>query len=153
MSRDTGFKAVFPIPYTPGKLRATGIDTNGNEVEEVTLATAGKPVAIRLTPDRTTLSADNQDLAYIVIEVVDKDGNVVPIADSMIEVSVTGNGSLIATGSADLKDASSYKSPKRKAWKGRAIAVAKSSHNKGTIKVKATSPGLKSHTVTLRAGQ
>lgn len=151
VSRDTGFKAVFPIPYTPGKLRATGIDTNGNEVEEVTLATAGKPAAIRLTPDRTNLSADNQDLAYIVIEVVDKDGNVVPIADNMIEVSVTGNGSLIATGSADLKDTSSYKSPKRKAWKGRAIAVAKSSHNKGTIKVKATSPGLKSHTVTLKS--
>ena len=58
-------KAVFSLTYTPGVLKAEGI-RNGETIETQTLRTAGKPVALRLTADRSKLNADGQDLSFIM---------------------------------------------------------------------------------------
>ena len=135
--------AVFEVAYAPGKLKATGVDASGNEVETVTLTTAGDPVAIRLTPDKTTLSADNQDLAYVVVEVIDAEGRVVPDAEFPVEFNVSGNAILKAAGNALLKDPDPYFDSKASTWKGRAMAIVKSTDRKGASTLKATAKGLK----------
>lgn len=141
-------KAVFTLPYRPGTLRAEGVDA-GTVAETKTLKTAGKPAAIRLTADRSAISGDPDDLAYIVIEVVDKDGNVVPVADNALTVTVGGNAALLALGNADIKDCDSYTDSSHKAWKGRALAVVRPDGRKGKATVKVTSPGLPSKTLRL----
>ncbi len=141
--------AVFEVAYAPGTLKATGVDASGNEVETVTLTTAGDPVAIRLTPDKTTLTADNQDLAYVIVEVVDAEGRVVPDAEVPVEFNVSGNAMLKAAGNALLKDPDPYYDSKATTWKGRAMAILKSTDRKGNATLKATAPGLKASTLRL----
>ena len=65
VSRDTEFKAVFSVPYKAGTLRA---EAGG---ESVTMKTAGEPARLRLTPDRTVMTADGQSLTFVTVEVLD----------------------------------------------------------------------------------
>ena len=152
MSRDNGYRAVFPVAYAPGQLRAVALDADGNPVgEDAVINTAGKPVAIRLTADRTSVAPNNQDLVYVVAELLDRHGNVVPDADTAIDFTISGPGAVIATGSANLKDTASYCDTSRTTWKGRALAIVKSSARPGTITLTARAPGLKKSTVAIKA--
>ena len=152
MSRDNGYRAVFPVAYAPGQLRAVALDADGNPVgEDAVINTAGKPVAIRLTADRTSVAPNNQDLVYVVAELLDRHGNVVPDADTAIDFTISGPGAVIATGSANLKDTASYCDTSRTTWKGRALAVVKSSTRPGTITLTARAPGLKKSSVAIKA--
>ena len=145
--------AVFTLPYAPGILRATGIDENGNEVEEVAIATSGAPAALRLTPDKTVMSADGQDLVYVVAEVIDSEGRVVPDAAMPVEFSVSGNAVIKTAGSADLSDTSDYASSSAATWKGRAMVILKSTDKSGKVTLTAKSPRLKSSTVKLSSAK
>ena len=129
VSRETEFKAVFSVPYKTGTLRA---EAGG---KSVTLKTAGEPARLRLTPDRTVMTADGQSLTFVTIEVVDKDGTPVPEAAIPCEAIVKGAGNLLAFASADLKDTEPYTSPRVKTWKGRALLVVRSTQKKGAVSV------------------
>ncbi len=141
--------AVFDVAYSPGTLKAVGIDMNGKDMETVTLSTAAEPVAIRLTPDKTIMSADGQDLVYVVAEAVDAAGRVVPDAEIPIEFNVSGNAVLKAAGSALLKDPDPYFDSKATTWKGRAMAIIKSTDRKGGSTLKATSKGFPTASIKL----
>ena len=129
VSRETEFKAVFTVNYEPGTLRA---EANG---QSVALSTAGEPARLKLTTDRTVMSADGQDLTFVTVEVVDKDGRVCPDAAIPCEAIVKGQGTLLSFASADLKDTEPYTSPRVKTWKGRALLVVRSTHKKGKAQV------------------
>ncbi len=82
-----GRQTVTPVPSSrmEGQIRprqtvAKGVH-KGRPVEAVVETTAG-PAALRLTPDRSTLTADNADLAVVNVAVVDAQGRVVPVADN-----------------------------------------------------------------------
>ena len=150
-SREQQFKAVYALNYEEGTLRAVGLDEAGNVQEEMTLTTAGKPAKIRLTADKRQMKADGQDLIYVIAEVLDKEGRVMPIADNRLQFTIKGAGVIEATGSADLKDSESYSKASRKAWKGRAVAVVRSIGKTGKITLNVSSPGLTSTAIVLTA--
>lgn len=136
-------RTVFTLPYAPGILRAVAIDDNGNEVAAARLVTAGAPARLRLVADRNVIAADGQDLVYVMVEVVDADGNIVPDAVLPVKFSVSGAGEFLAAGSADLTSREIYSEPAVTTWKGRVLAVIKSSDRPGTINLKAAAPGVK----------
>ena len=144
VSRETEFKAVFSVPYKTGTLRA---EAGG---KSVTLKTAGEPARLRLTSDRTVMTADGQSLTFVTIEVVDKDGTYVPEAAIPCEAIVKGAGNLLAFASADLKDTEPYTSPRVKTWKGRALLVVRSTQKKGSVNVTIKSP-LPTSSLTLKS--
>ena len=129
VSRETEFKAVFSVPYKAGTLRA---EAGG---KSVTLKTAGEPACLRLTPDRNVMTANGQSLTFVTIEVLDKNGTLVPEAAIDCEAIVKGAGNLLAFASADLKDKEPYTSPRVKTWKGRALLVVRSTQKKGSVSV------------------
>ncbi len=134
VSRETEFKAVFSLPYKAGILRT---EAGG---ESVTLKTAGEPARLRLTPDRTVMSADGQSLTFVTVEVLDKQGTLVPEAAIDCEAFIKGQGQLLAFASADLKDTEPYTSPRVKTWKGRALLVVRSTQKGGSVSVSIKSP-------------
>lgn len=144
------YKATFSIPYEAGQLKAVGLD-NGVVVEEHVLQTAGTGIQIRLTADCRNIKADGQDLSFITVEIVDKDGFVVPDAENLLNFKVKGPGRIIAAGSANLKDTDCYVSNQHKAWKGRAIVVIRNNGKKGKIRLSVESAGLKSSSIILTA--
>lgn len=147
-TREQEFKAVIPVPYAPGTLRVAGVE-NGREVESRTLETAGKAARIRLSADRTTMAADGQSLTYVNVEITDKSGRPMPIADNLLQFELEGPATLLATCSGDLKDCVPYTSPERKAWKGRAMAVVKSGKTPGEVTLTVKGKGLKKASVSL----
>lgn len=132
-------KAVFKVKYKPGTLTAKGLYMGvKNAFEECSLKTAGNPASVKLEAERIESPTDT--LVYYTALVVDKNGNICPNADNEIVFELNDNGrnaELLATGSADLKDKIPAKSTKRKAWKGRALAVVKVSGNADDIDLKA----------------
>lgn len=134
--------ASWKAPYETGVLRVVGYNAGKNAVESE-LESVKNAVELRLTADQETLEADNQDLSYITIEAVDENGNRNPRAENLIRFEIAGPGELIAVGNANPESVESYTDPERKLWKGRALAIIKSGYEKGTIRIKATSDGLK----------
>lgn len=148
-TRNEEFKAIFTIPYAPGTLKVVGVE-NGKETDARILETAGNPARIQLTADRTEITADGESLVYVMAEITDRKGRLVPNADALIKFDVQGAGTLLATCSADLKDESAYTDSRRKAWKGRAMAVIKAGKVKGKLQVTAHGQGLKKASVTVQ---
>jgi len=80
------------VAWAPGELKAVGYDANGKEVCTTTLATAGTPAALRLTPivSPQGLRADGADMALVQVEVVDAAGRRHPLALDMVDFDVQG---------------------------------------------------------------
>jgi beta-galactosidase len=136
------------VPYQPGELRAVGLDkTTG---ASVSLRTAGQPAEIRLKADRSTIRDDRNDLSYVTVEILDRNGVIVPNADVPIHFTVSGAGELAATGSPAPDDASSFHIPVRKTYQGRCLAILRPVGGSGTINLKAEAEGLKSASVSVR---
>lgn len=144
------FKATFTVPYIPGELKAVGID-DSKEAETTILRTAGAASQIKLKADRRTLNANGQDLSFITIEVADKDGIIQPNAENRLNFSISGAGIIAGVDNANMKDVDLYQGNSRKAWHGRALVVIRSTHEKGTIKLKVTSPDLAEAEIDLQA--
>lgn len=148
-TRNEEYKAVITVPYEPGELRVEAVDNQGNvlagmnEGGHTVLKTAGKPYALRLKADRTSLDADGQDLSFVAIEVVDRDGIVCPEASDEVHIAVEGAAGLAAFGNADIKESGTTVDNIHNVWKGRALAVVRSSSDGGKATIKVTAPGLK----------
>lgn len=148
-TREQEFKAVFSVPYEAGTIRAVGVE-NGQEKEPMEISTAGEPYRIRLTPDRSTITADGQDLSFVTVEVIDREGRVVPDAAERITFTIKGEGKIVAVGNANLQDTDSYTGNSRMTWKGRAMIVVRSTSESGTARLSASAPGLRSATVSIK---
>ncbi|UBZ14526.1 DUF4982 domain-containing protein [Flagellimonas marinaquae] len=141
LSQSDKYIAVFDVPYQPGELKATAYLDN-SEYGSKTLITSGKAASIRLTTDRNVLNPDRNDLSFIKIEVVDKNGQVVTDEEHSINISVSGDGELIGSGNASKDDMESFNKPKIKTFQGRAQAIVRPFEKSGTIKLTAKSVGL-----------
>jgi hypothetical protein len=80
------------VAWQPGELKAIGYDAHGKQVCETTLATAGAPVALRLTPIVSPhgLRADGADMALVQVEAVDAAGRRNPLALDTVDFDVQG---------------------------------------------------------------
>ena len=114
------------------------------------IKTAGHPVRIQLVADKTNLKADGKDLSFITVKIVDKQGNLVPNANNLIEFKITGNAKIAGTDNGYQADTISLQSNKRNCWKGFALAIVQASEKKGNITLTAISRGLSPASIILR---
>ncbi|MGF7137818.1 glycoside hydrolase family 2 TIM barrel-domain containing protein [Roseimarinus sediminis] len=137
----------WDVPYEPGELVAKG-KKDGKEYT-CRLVTAGEPAQIRLSSDREVIKADPTDVAHLTVEILDKDGNMVPTAGNLVRFEVEG-ATIIGVESGNMSDLSSPKAKERKAFNGLCLAIIQS-EKPGTISVKAVSDGLKSAVINIEA--
>jgi len=145
-----GFRAIFYLPYQPGTLKAAGLQ-DGQEKETFTIATADAPASIRLTPDRGTLRADGQDLSFVKVEVLDKNGQLQPNADEEISFDLSGPGLIAGLGSADMKSVEPYQGTQCRVFHGEAQIVVRSTKQSGALALKAHADGLSDGTTSIEA--
>ena len=151
IDQEKSITATFEVPYEPGTLVALCYD-NGKETVSQSLKTTGKPSAIRLVADRTRIRADRNDLSYVIAEIIDSDGNIVPDADNIVvKFQVAGNGKVAGVGSGDPGDMSSFQQPMKKTYQGICLAIIRPETTGGKIKVGATAEGLKGSSLTITA--
>jgi beta-galactosidase len=88
------------VKYEPGVLNAKGYN-GGQLVTESKVETTGEPAAVQLTPDRSSIRADGQDLSLVTVSVTDAQGRVVPTADNLVHFALSGPGEIIGVGNGD----------------------------------------------------
>ena len=133
--------AIFNVPYEAGVLKAVNV-INGKEADAFELKTAGSPKRIRLVADRANINASRNDLSYVMVEITDDKGQVVPDSDQLIQFSITGAGEIAGVGNASPTDVASFQEPARKTVNGKCLVIIRSSDKSGTIILKATAIGL-----------
>ncbi|HZM03399.1 MAG TPA: beta-galactosidase GalA, partial [Candidatus Saccharimonadales bacterium] len=90
----------WTVKYAPGVLLARGFQA-GKSVAEGEVQTVGAPAALRLSPDRTSLTAGDEDVSVITVAVADAQGRTMPLADNMIDFELTGPGRILGVGNGD----------------------------------------------------
>lgn len=148
VNRQTEFKAVFAIPYQEGTLKAEALQDD-KVMETRRLATASEPVAICAILEDKQMKADGEDLAFVQVEAVDKEGRVCPNAEVKLQLSVAGAGTLAAAGNADIKDLDPYTDNKMTTWKGRGLIVVRSTNKSGNAKLTIKTEGMKPVVVSI----
>lgn len=139
------------VKYEPGTVKVVAFNKNGQPVAEKELKTAGKPYKIVLAPDREVVQANGDDLSFVTVSVVDKNGIPCPTATNQLKFKVTGNGSFRAACNGDATSLELFHKPTMKLFSGKLVVLVQSSNNAGTINIAVSGDGLKTGKVALKS--
>ena len=133
------------VVYQKGELRVVAYDAEGNVAASESVRTAGKPYALRLECDRSSIARDGEDLAYVTVSVVDKDGNTVPTDTREVLASVSGAGEFRAIANGDPCSLELFHHPHMHLFAGKLTVIVRSKANAdGPILLKVNAKGLRS---------
>ncbi len=149
---DSEYKAVYEVPYAPGRLLAIGY-RDGREAGRWELRTAGSAAVAVASVDRSRLTADGDGLAYVTVELHDADGTPVYARkdDRQVRVRVSGAGTLAGIGNGNPVDVSSFQSGERNTFHGRVVAVVRAGTQPGPIVIDIDAEGLPPRQLRLHA--
>lgn len=136
--------------YEPGSVKVVAYNDKGEAVAEKEIHTAGKPYQIKLTADRNYIKADGKDLAYITVEVVDKEGNVCPNINDLVQFEVKGAGKFRASANGDATSLDLFHEPKMHLFNGKLMAIVQASEKTGEIIFKAKSQKIKGNQIKIQ---
>ena len=142
------YHLMWRVKFEPGEVKAVA-RKDGKVVAEKVIRTAGAPAALRLTADRTHFgkNPNGDNLAFITVEVVDKDGNLCPRAEDQIFFDVEG-GRIVGTDNGNPVSMERFKEPKRKAFNGKCLVVVAT--DGGDVKLKARGYQLQGGEILIR---
>jgi len=151
-------KAVFEyrlrwddVKYDPGELKVIAYK-NGKRWAQETIRTTGNATQLLANTDRSIIKADGEDLSFITVKVTDKNGLMVPDAKNKVSFTIEGPGEIVATDNGDPANLVAFPSKEREAYFGLVLAIVRFEKGKsGTIKIHASSPGLKTATVEIKS--
>jgi beta-galactosidase len=141
--------ATLTVPYAAGELTAVA-SRNGTEIGRTTLRTVGAPAALRLRSDVDDLSTSRDDLAHVLVEVIDRHGHVVPDAVLGVTFEISGAGGLAAVGNGNPHNVDSFTQPHRFTWHGKALAILRPAKQPGRLTLTARAPGVRPAALTLK---
>lgn len=102
-------------------------------------------------PDRSQIKADGKDLSFITVRVVDKNGNLCPLAENEITFKVKGVGIYRAGANGNPASLESFQIPRMKVFSGMMTAIVASTDKPGEIILEATGKGLAKGMVKLES--
>ncbi|HFU4123490.1 TPA: beta-N-acetylglucosaminidase domain-containing protein [Streptococcus suis] len=142
---------TWQVDYQPGTIKAIAYDAQGNVIEQTvgssqhsTFGTASKLLAKVAKVDQ---AVTDHSLAYIEIDVVDANNNLVVNAANPVSISVSGPAKLVAMDNGNAMDHQSYQADNRKAFAGKVLAIVQMTGASGTVSVTASADGLTASTV------
>lgn len=141
----------WQLAYKPGTLKAVAYDENDNIIATDVQKSFGDAAKIVCQSNKDTLLANGEDLIFVEINTIDKDGNFVANSRSRVHVSVTGAGRLVGLDNGDSTDFEQYKGTSRKLFSGRLLAIIAAKTESGDVHVEVTSPSLEPATLTIPA--
>jgi beta-galactosidase len=110
----------FDVPYEAGEITVVAYDENGKEAARETIKTAGEPDHLEVI--WANESENPEELCYMTVKVVDKDGNLCPKANNLI--SYEGEG-FVAAANGDAACLDSFVEPKMHAFAGQCTFILK----------------------------
>lgn len=138
------------VVYQPGEVQVATWK-EGRWWANDSVRSVGEAVTLRMSTDRTMINGDGLDLAFLIVEIVDGLGDVVPGAANEITFAVErGPGEMVASDNGDPTDFTPFPSPKRKAFNGLALGIVRGlAGSRGAVVVSASAQGLRGASVEL----
>jgi len=127
------------VKYEPGEIKVIAYDELGNKIGEDVRRTAGDPSQLDLKAEYTdgkSLKANGEDLAFITVSMLDKDGNLCPTASDNLTFEVSGNGKFEAACNGDATSLQPFTNPEMKLFSGQLVVVVRSSKSAGALTLK-----------------
>jgi len=143
VKQETGwYHVAWQVPWQPGTLKAVA-RRNGKIIATDEVTTAGPPAKLALSVDRSRVTADGQDLAYVTVKVLDAQGHVCPAADNLVKFELSGPGKIAGVGNGDSTCHEDFQADQHTAFNGLCLAIVRSERNQpGKLVVKASADGL-----------
>jgi beta-galactosidase len=139
------------VKYEPGELKAIAYK-NGKRWAEQIVRTTDNAAQLIITADRNEINADGKDLSFITVKIADKNGLMIPDANNKVSFTIEGPGEIVATDNGDPANLESFASKQSEAYFGLVLAIVRSEKGKpGTIKISASSEGLKMATMEIKS--
>jgi beta-galactosidase len=139
---------MWRVKYEPGTLKAVS-RKDGKVVLTREIHTAGAAAKIELVADRKNIKADGKDLSFITVRILDKDGNLVPNADNLVNFKLNGEAFIAGVDNGDEVSHDPFKANYRKAFNGLALAILQAKEKAGNITFTATSKGLQGASILI----
>lgn len=136
--------------YEPGTIKVVAYDESGKAVETKEVHTAGKPDRLVLSVDRQVIDANGEDIAFVRVSLVDKQGNLIPNDERLVNFSVKGAGTFRAAASGNPASLDLFHLPKHHLFSGELTALVQSGKKAGEISFTASASGVKSASLTIR---
>ena len=133
---DHEYHLMWRVKFEPGEVKAVA-RKNGKVVAEKTIRTSGAPAQLRMTSDRIRFgnNPNGDNLAFITVEVIDKDGNLCPRADDQVFFEVEG-GRIVGVDNGNPISMECFKDTKRKAFNGKCLVVVATDGGDVTVRAK-----------------
>ncbi len=139
------------VKYEPGTLKVVAYDKTGRAAAEKSIVTAGKPSKIVLEADRNVINADGNDISFVTVSVVDKDGNPCPTANQQLNFKVSGNATYRAACNGDATSLEQFHLPTMKLFSGKLVVLVQSTRKAGDIELLVEGKGLQSGLARLKS--
>lgn len=133
----------WDIPYQSGKLEVRGLDKNGKVVSKYEIQSSKQPYALEVLQTDKSIS-QNRGLAQVLIQVVDENGVPVMLADNEVTCTIEGPAKLLGLEASNNQDMTDYTDNVHRVFHGKILAYIEATGEKGTAKIKFSSPWLKS---------
>lgn len=138
------------VKYEPGELKAVAYK-KGKKWAEETVSTTGPAAQFMISADRDVIQADGNDLSFVTVRIADKSGLTVPDADNQISFAIEDHAQIDATDKGDPADLTFFASKERKAFSGLVLAIVRPQKDSyGSVKITASSPGLKKVVIEIK---
>ena len=147
------------VSFAPGQIKAIAYDENNQTIGTDTIETTGAAVALRMSikdgVGANSIRTGCNDVALVMVEVVDGEGRVVPTADNRVAFMATEGKALVylGGGNGDPAEHTPDKSNTRPAFGGLLLGVYGSTETEGTTTVTASAKGLKSASLDIVSKQ
>ena len=102
-----------------------------------------------MKPDRESIYSNRNDLAYIEVNLLDENGNLVLDDDQVVSFEIKGVADLIGVGNGNPVEMKSFQADSCKTFHGKAMAVVRPRGDEGNITVTAYAKKLKAKTETI----
>lgn len=136
------------VVYEPGEIKVVAYDYDGRAAATETIRTAAQPARIVLKADRATIASKGEDLSFVTVSLVDKDGNPCPAASNNMTFKVTGAGKLRGACNGDATSLVPFCSTSMPLFSGALVVVVEgTAHGSATLSV--TADGLPEATQTI----
>ncbi|GLB49500.1 sugar-binding domain-containing protein [Neptunitalea lumnitzerae] len=138
----------WDVPFQPGKLQVIGMN-NDKDVCTYSISTSERPNAL-VIEDLENIHTKG-DIVQVRIQIVDKNGLPVHIADDKITCTIEGPAELLGLEAGNNSDMTDYTDNVQRAFKGKLLAYIKlTGESNENVNISFTSPWLQNVTTTLK---
>ncbi|HYG34877.1 MAG TPA: glycoside hydrolase family 2 TIM barrel-domain containing protein, partial [Clostridia bacterium] len=139
------------VVYQPGQIKAVAYQ-QGRKLGEAVVRTAEEPAKIRLSPDRKKIRAGGEDLCYVLVEAIDKNGTLCPLAMNDVKFTVRGPATIAGVANGDHHFPAEFSTDHIALFYGKAILVLRTAPDRaGRIEIEAQSSGLSPAQASIRS--